>query len=954
MHKLFDVKTILFSLLALIGLAPIYAQSTLQGIVKDGTNGEALMGAKITLVGTDKRCLCDENGAYILSGITKGKYTLEVKASSFNVYQLVDFPIGDAETKTLDIAMEPADVVKGPVVVTRKVKKDGNIELLRVQFNNEVVSNGISGEDIRKAPDSKVSDVLKRISGASIQDNKFVVIRGLSDRYNFALLNGAPLPSSESDRKAFSFDIFPSNVLNSITVYKTASPSMPGEFAGGVININTNDVPEKLLTSVGFGLGFNTLATLKNFASSGDGSMDWFGLGAGARALPSGLPGSAEYSAQTVQERAEWAKKTNYNWSVKNRKALPYSSLQLTNGNTFTLKNKHSWGYLAAYSYQINQSFALNTRREFEESSTGVVQRMELVDSVFTQNVLNTGMLNFKYSFSPKSNIQFKNLYSINSEDRVNVRKGVREMDNDPRQWEKATNFWYTENKALSSQILGNHANDLWKINWNLGYSNVNRVIPALRRVVHRKYSATEDDSTEQYVAVIQNNGTIPTAAGNMFWSDAQEAIYSAIYDFERSYTLDSLKVNLKFGGMQQYRNRDFVARNFGFSKYNGGGVNFYDSLLLYSPSSIFNNENLGLMSNGQGGFKLDEATNVDDSYQASSFLNAGFLQLDAKWKNYLRVNGGIRVESYRQSFNYIEFGSNNDTSIVTNVVDFLPSVNVILSLTPRANLRASSYRTVSRPEFRELAPFTFYNFVIDNIISGDPNLQRATIMNYDFRYEYLIGNGQNFNVSGFFKDFTNPIELVNRTGTSGAPELFYTNVPSVRTFGAELEYRFNFGFLSKKEAHPIWDQLSMNLNASIIRSRVVIGDSLFGQNEYADGRPLQGQSPYIINAGLYYQTQDKKWSFSTAYNRVGQRIYIVGNVQEPSVWENGRNLLDFQVVRNFNDKLELRLNVKDALANELVFFQDLNKNRKFDEGDNAWQNITFGQTISFTLKYNF
>jgi hypothetical protein len=157
------VKTSLFSLLALIGLAPIYAQSTLQGIVKDGTNGEALMGAKITLVGTEKRCISDANGVYTLNGISKGKYTLEVKASSFNVYQLVDFPMGDAETKTLDIAMEPADVVKGPVVVTRKVKKDGNIELLRVQFNNEVVSNGISGEDIRKAPDSKVSDVLKRI-----------------------------------------------------------------------------------------------------------------------------------------------------------------------------------------------------------------------------------------------------------------------------------------------------------------------------------------------------------------------------------------------------------------------------------------------------------------------------------------------------------------------------------------------------------------------------------------------------------------------------------------------------------------------------------------------------------------------------------------------------------------------------------------------------------------------
>jgi outer membrane receptor protein involved in Fe transport len=359
-------------------------------------------------------------------------------------------------------------------------------------------------------------------------------------------------------------------------------------------------------------------------------------------------------------------------------------------------------------------------------------------------------------------------------------------------------------------------------------------------------------------------------------------------------------------------------------------------------------------MANGRGGFKLDEATNVDDSYQASSFLNAGYLQIDGNWKQKIRLNGGLRVESYRQAFNYIEFGSNIDTNITTTVVDFLPSANLIVSLTPRMNIRASSYKTVSRPEFRELAPFTFYNFVIDNIISGDPNLQRATIMNYDLRYEYLIGNGQNFNISGFYKDFTNPIELVNRTGTSGAPELYYTNVPSVTTFGGEIEYRFNLGFLSKKENHKLWDQLTINLNASLIKSRVDIGDSLFGQNEYPDGRPLQGQSPYIINAGIYYQSQDKKWAFTAAYNRVGQRIYIVGNEQEPSVWENGRNLVDFQLTRNFGEKFEMRLNVKDALANELVFFQDLNKNQKFDEGDNEWQNVTFGQTVSLSLKYNF
>lgn len=931
-----------------------FAQSSISGKVLDGTNSEPIENAKVSLIGTDRKVLSDVNGQFVFTDLAVGKYTIEVKATTYNNYQLNNIQLESNSPLKFDITLSPADLVKGPVVVTGKVKKDGNVELIRIQHNLGVVSNGISAEDIKKTNDSKVADVMKRISGASIQDNKFIVIRGLSDRYNYALLNGASLPSSESDRKAFSFDIFPSNVLSSINVFKTASPSSPGEFAGGIINITTMEPSDKSLNSLSLSAGFNTISTFKNFYRSGDSNLDLFGLGGKDRSLPTGLPGTAAYASLNIHERARWAQKMNYNWAPQQQSAFPNASLQYSLGKTYELKNKRRLGYVAAYTYQTNQAFSLNTRREFEESATGVVQRMELKDSVFTQTVLNTAMLNLKYSFNPKSNIQFKNLYSVNSEDKINIRNGVREMDNDPRQWEKASNFWYTQNKALSSQIYGTHDNEKLVFNWNLGYSNVDRLIPALRRVVHRKYSLNEDDPNEQYVAVIQNNGTIPTAAGNMFWSDSKESIYSASYDLERRFQFDSLNINLKAGLMHQLRERDFQARNFGFSKYNGGGVNFYDSLLLASPSSLFNTENLGLMDNGRGGFKLDEATNVDDSYQASSFLNAGFLQLDGNWKQIIRLNGGMRIESYRQSFNYIEFGSNNDTSITSTVVDFLPAANLIITINPRMNIRASSYKTVSRPEFRELAPFTFYNFVIDNIISGDPSLKRASIMNYDLRYEYLIGNGQNINISGFYKDFTNPIELVNRTGTSGAPELYYTNVPGVVSYGAEFEYRFNLGFLSKKENHKIWDQLSMNLNASLIHSRVNLGDSLYGQNEYSEGRPLQGQSPYIINAGIYYQSKDKKWAFSAAYNRVGQRIYIVGNEQEPSVWENGRNLVDFQMVRNFSDKFEIRMNVKDALANELIFFQDLNKNMKYDSGDNQWQNITFGQTVSLTLKYNF
>jgi outer membrane receptor protein involved in Fe transport len=403
---------------------------------------------------------------------------------------------------------------------------------------------------------------------------------------------------------------------------------------------------------------------------------------------------------------------------------------------------------------------------------------------------------------------------------------------------------------------------------------------------------------------------------------------------------------------MHAYRNRDFTSRNFGFSQYKPNGSSFNSQLLLLPEDQIFNSENLGLLENGQGGFKLDEATNVDDNYQASSFLNAGFLMLDSKIAEKLRLVGGARLESYNQVFNYIEFGSNQEQRIDTTVIDVLPSVNLIYSMNKKMNLRASFYQTVSRPEFRELAPFTFYNFVIDNIISGSPDLQRAKISNADLRYEFFPGAGQIISVSGFYKKFNNPIELINRTGTSGAPELYYTNVKGATSYGVEAEYRMNLGFLKKNDSASFLKQITLYANGSLIRSKV----DLEGISGSEENRPLQGQSPYIVNAGLFYTNKEGDLSISASYNVVGQRIYIVGNVQEPSVWENGRNVIDFQIAKTFYDnKLELKLNIKDLLAQELVFFQDLNGNQKYDLGtDNAWQEVQFGQTISLSLKYNF
>jgi outer membrane receptor protein involved in Fe transport len=925
--------------------------ASLSGKITDSKTNEALFGAKVILQGLGKGAVTDGDGNYSLKGLSAGTYILEARNETYNNLILTEIKLKENENLVLNIPLDKVVLELGPVTVKAKVSRESTTEILRLQRNSATVVDGISSETFKKTPDSKASDVLKRISGASVQDNKFVVVRGLSDRYNFALINGAPLPSSESDRKAFSFDVFPSNMLDNLVIIKTATPDLPGEFAGGVIDINTTEPKENDFQSIQIGSSYNLITTFKDFKTYDGSKTDFLGFSSSSRALPSGLPSTEEFNNLSALQKAEYAQLIPSSWGTYSRVALPNLNLQYSIGKTIKLTEERNFGYVFAYNYQSNMSFNKVTRREFEESTAGVITKNELKDSAFTQSVLNSAMFNMKFKLNKNNSLQLKTLYSLSSDDKVNIRNGKRDMDVESVFSEKSTNIWYTQNKLLSSQLLGNHEfKNKMKFKWIAGISDVKREIPFLRRTVYQ-----QSDTALPFAAVIQNNDISTLGAGNMFWSLLNEKIVSAKYDLSIPLEFLNTKTELKIGGMHQYRTRSFESRNLGFSKYDPAGNSSFNSQLLLLPEDqIFSNSNLGLMTDGQGGFKLEEGTNVDDSYQAFSLLNAAYAMFDTKITEKFRIVGGARLESYHQNFKYIEFGSNLQQNIDTTVVDILPSVNLIYSLTNKVNFRLSASKTVSRPEFRELAPFSFYNFLNDNLTSGDPTLKRASINNYDARFEFFPGAGQIFSVSAFYKQFTNPIEMILRTGTSGTPELYYDNVGNTKNYGAEFEYRMNLGFLNSKDSISFLKDITLYANASIIRSSVDL--SMYaGQAEYTNSaRPLQGQSPYIINAGIYYSAP-KDVNFSLSYNLVGQRIAIAGSIQEPSVWENGRNVIDFQISKMFKKKLELKLNVKDLLAQDLIYFQDINKNKKYDKGtDNAWQEITFGQTVSMSLKYNF
>lgn len=922
-------------------------------------------GAIVMIDGTQKAASADFDGKFVISGVPVGKATLVISYISYTTKKIAEVAVKANDVTDVNIQLDPStstDLQEVEVVVT--LNQENNTALILQQKNNASVSDGISSETIKKTPDRSTSDVIKRVSGATIQDNKFAIIRGMNDRYVSAYLNGAPLPSSESDRKAFSFDIFPANLLDNIVILKTATPDLPGDFAGGVIQVNTKSIPDKSFYSLSVGTGYNTQTTFKEFKTYAGGKRDWLGVDDGTRALPGGLPGSDEINAASNLDKIEYAKMVNYSWALENMKAMPNLNLQYSMANVGKVFKRDA-GSVFALTYNKTNTTLFSSRREFEEQGDTVQKTRDYTDTSFTQNILASAMWNLSYKITPNNQVGFKNLLSVNTDDRVVARKGLNDATGPT--WERSNVRWFTQNVIYSGQLNGDHYIEKPKIRikWVGGYSDIARSIPSLRKMSYQKSSPLEDDSVK-YAAVLYEANVYPSSAGSMFFSTTQETIKSLRYDISKDLKIGSTKHEIKLGGFHQFRDRSFTARLLGFTYYKNGSkiLPYIDSLSQLSESQIFVPGNMGIINGPgkyDGGFKLSEATSPIDNYSALSRLHAGYLMADSRLTEKLRLIYGVRAESYYQQLKTININGEEISKDTINL-DLLPSVNVVYALTEKINLRLAYYRTVSRPEFRELAPFNFYDFISDFQVSGNPLLSRATVDNYDARFEWFPGAGQIVSVSGFYKNIQNPIEAIGGTASS-IRAITYTNTPGATNIGAEIEYRFKLSTLFRNDSSDFLNNTTLFTNFAYIHSKVDVG-GLVGAQE----RPLQGQSPYIVNAGIQYLNSDKGWGVSLSYNLIGRRIFIVGSSDEPTWWENPRNVLDFQIAKTFKERLELKLNVRDILAQNQIFYQDINGNGKYDKNseakskdafhnvssDNVMVNTRYAPTISFSLAYRF
>lgn len=924
-----SILTLIFT----FGLSAQNSKATSGGLdifIQDAVTSEGVFDAQVELQNTLIKGKTDFEGKLTFNNIAAGLYTLNILSSEYAEKTIPGVAIKAGEIAKLTIQLQAEDTSINIVIYKKRNLADLTGATI-IQRENNAVVEVVTSEMISRTTASKTSDVIKLSSGASIQDNKFAIIRGLNDRYNAAYLNGSPLPSSESDRKAFSFDMFPSNMLENLVISKSATADLPAEFAGGIIAINTKSIPEKNFFSFSLGTGFNSITTFKDQTTYEGGKLDWLGLDNGARSIPTAIPAYGSFP-NSISEQANLAKQFSTSWGLNNQKFAPNYSLQFSSGMNKKIGEVKEFGFITAFTYSRTFNYNQTIRRGYTNGTNPNAPQASQIDYDYldknnVESVLSGALANFSFKLNDKNTFSFQNIYSINSDDKLINRTGeINPLEANPSLL-RSNARWFTSNAVYSGQITGKHTfkSEKTKLNWLAGYSNVQRSIPSLNRSIYtrNKYITDPNDpnpADTQYVANMSYSSVGPSYGGGMFFSKNKENSINLKADF--SYDIiakDSIKLQLKTGLYTQIRNRDFEARQLGYTKYGvfGGDVTFDESLLYLPEDQIYAPQNMGLIAPGVGGFKLTDGTKFSDAYQAQSTLNAAFAQLDQKYKK-LHFVYGVRLEDFTQQLQARK-DDNSKLEIKTHKLDLLPSFNGIYALNKSKNIRLSYSQTINRPEYRELAPFAFYDFSTTYVVSGNSNLQRAKIQNVDLRYESYPGKGQLFSASLFYKHFQNPIEQVTRPDVTG--EISFNNVPTAKNFGLEVEARTLIGSLIDLDTTAFLSNVSIYGNIAVIRSKVDVSQVVGSQY---DSRPLQGQSPYVLNAGIQYKHPKDNWGLALNLNKVGERIAIVGNVNEPDLWENSRTFLDLQITKSFwKQKGEFKLNIQNILAQDQVFYQN-------------------------------
>jgi outer membrane receptor protein involved in Fe transport len=887
---------------------------SISGKVTDKSTSEELIGANVLIVGTMQGSSTDIDGHFEIKNLAPGKYKIRFSYISYQNIVVDDVIVKADENTKLDVSLLSSTTELEEVVVTAEALKSTEASILKIQKNSESIVDGLSAELISKNNSSDGTDVLKRMTGVTISEGKFAFIRGIGDRYNNTLLNGASLPSTDPEKKSFSYDLFPASLIENVITAKTFTPDKPADFSGGLVQINTVEFPSKFILDLSTTASYNTNTTGSSFYTYNGGGKDFLGYDDGSRAMPSLINGTkvarGNYSSDELVAITQSFKD---DWQTSSKSAPINGSYKLNIGNKYEI-GENTLGFIGSLTYSNNLQ-TKNLERNFYDYSGA---RYNYLGASYTNSVVWGGLLNLSYKFNQTNKISFKNVYNQNADDVTTLYTGdYRYAD----QYREISSLSYVSRSLMSNQLIGEHQFNLFNglnFDWNLSYSKSKRDEPDGRRYI---YARSIENSAEPL------RFQLDQSLATRYYGNLTDHNYNGNVDFTLKLFENPELPKFKLGYLFDKKDRDFGARTFGFRNIPGGDFSYEDSVLMGSVNQIFSAQNINSKF-----IQATEITKPSDSYTSKQTVNSGYLMFDATIFDKLRLVAGARYENSVQNLNSLNL-QDDTIKVNENYKDILPAVNATYLFNEWINFRAAYSTTLARPEFRELAPFSYFDFITNELVQGNPLLKRTLVNNYDLRVELYPGSGELVALSLFYKQFNNPIEEVLQA-SANEPIRSFENAAKAKNYGIEIELRKNLGFIGES-----FKNFSFVGNASLIKSKIELNNNGFQQSE----RPLQGQAPYIFNLGLYFDDFELGLNTSLVYNKVGERIAKVGSVDLGNILEKPVDLIDFSISKSLFNYFILKFTVKDILNQDRTLIQQSPLGDKISELEKTGRNISIG-----------
>ena len=884
--------------------------NSLSGKIYDKKTGEELIGATVLLTNTQLGASADVDGKYLVKQIPEGIYSVRISFIGYETKIIFNLEIKNSTNKILDIGLsEENGIQQEEVVVSATAIRSGEGAILSERKKSITIGDAIGLQQIKKSPDATSSDALKRVPGVNIVDNKFIYIRGVTDRYNQTTLNGTAVSSTSVDKKSFSFDMLPANLIDNITVTKTATADLSGDFTGGLVQVNTLDIPDQLSVKFTDGISYNSLTTSNNFQESQSNNSSWMGYDSKSYAFPNSTLSNSEV-AQALPN----------NWSTNNIKAPLAQSFNASFGTNIDI-DEDKLGIISAVSYRNSLQHVVTSMTEF--GNTKLIRQMSGFSDKST--ILLGGIFDVSYNVGGLHKLNFKNNFNRVVEDKVYELFGTNE-DND--EYIKSFQIEMEKRDIYSVQLGGEHfLPEFFKTNidWILFNSEGKTEQPDRKELTYGLSRAYSD--ADPFIA----------KPGERSWGN----IYERNRGLKFNFTLPVEMGKFKAGFLIQDRKKNYEMKYYQIYSNYLSPENF--NLLLLPKEEIYDKNNFG-----SGKFILLPFTSSSGSYDANQNLSSFYILSDLTFNLFgltTRVNNGVRLENSEQLVETKQgrLGTNSISSTI-NVADILPSINLAFIIQENQNIKLAYSHTVNRPEFREMSDMYYYDFDKSEYVHGNSSLQRALIQNIDFRYEIFPDIGEVFAFGYFYKKFTNPIEEFKTFNSF--TERTWVNAPKGVNNGWELEARKNLGFISS-----YFNSSEIVFNYTRVYSYIPYKENTGNSVEaiYLEGnRPMQGQSPYTFNISLFFTEPNLETSINILYNEYGSRIDAIGDVKsgDGDIYEQKRGTLDFtisQPILFVANKLEAKFSAKNITNQPITFTQ----------GTSLYRKNNVGVNYSFQLSYS-